>query len=239
MTSRKKRDKSRRRRSSSSTSSSSRKRISRRAKGRGYTNECIMPAPRHDEHNHESCRAVDLKGEYGETQDKECNMYYYIHNGKYYRCRDAGRNKCNKNGRSGLKRVKCSDDSQARLDREDDSLDDELLELVEPSVPRTMNRSRQNNSNASIRTTTTTTRANRKPVTRTSLDNTIDNLSRQNDKYLERQQQLRERLKTGRSRGNVTKQMETLLARQHKMFDLQIKKNEASINNLRRMRRIK
>ena len=210
-----------------------------RARGRGYTNECIMPAPRHDERNHESCRAVDLKGDYGETQDKECNMYYYIHNGKYYRCRDAGRNKCNKNGRSGLKRVKCSDDSQARLDREDDSLDDELLELVEPSVPRTMNRSRQNNSNASIRTTTTTTRANRKPVTRTSLDNTIDNLSRQNDKYLERQQQLRERLKTGRSRGNVTKQMETLLARQHKMFDLQIKKNEASINNLRRMRRIK
>lgn len=226
----KKHDKSRRR---------SKKRNSRRAKGRGYENECIIPAPRHDERNHESCRAVDLKGEYGETQDKECNMYYYIHNGKYYRCRDAGRNKCNKNGRSGLKRVKCSDDSQARLDREDDSLDDELLELVEPSVPRTMNRSRQNNSNASIRTTTTTTRANRKPVTRTSLDNTIDNLSRQNDKYLERQQQLRERLKTGRSRGNVTKQMETLLARQHKMFDLNIKKNEASINNLRRMSRIK
>ena len=226
----KKHDKSRRR-----TSSSGKKRISRRAKGRGYENECIIPAPRHDERNHESCRAVDLKGDYGETQDKECNMYYYIHNGKYYRCRDAGRNKCNKNGRSGLKRVKCSDDSQARLDREDDSLDDELLELVEPSVPRTMNRSRQNNSNASIRTT----RANRKPVTRTSLDNTIDNLSRQNDKYLERQQQLRDRLKTGRSRGNVTKQMETLLARQHKMFDLNIKKNEASINNLRRMSRIK
>ena len=67
------------------------------------------------------------------------------------------------------------------------------------------------------------------------LSKTISNLSRQNDKYRVRQEKLRERLKTGRSRGNVTRQMENMLARQHKMFGVQIKKNEASINNLQRL----
>ena len=181
-----------------------------RARGRGYTNECIMPAPRHDETDHESCRAIDLKGDYGEGEDKECNQYYYIYNGKYYRCRDAGKNKCNKTGRSGMRRAMCSPSAQERLAREDDSLEDELQAVVSPT------RSRQTKS-------------------KTALDATISNLSRQNDKYRERQKQLRERLKTGRSRGNVTRQMENMLARQHKMFDVQIKRNEASINNLQRL----
>ena len=183
-----------------------------RARGRGYTNECIMPAPRHDETDHESCRAIDLKGDYGEGEDKECNQYYYIYNGKYYRCRDAGKNKCNKTGRSGMRRAMCSPSAQERLAREDDSLEDELQAVVSP----TRSRSRQTKS-------------------KTALDATISNLSRQNDKYRERQKQLRERLKTGRSRGNVTRQMENMLARQHKMFDVQIKRNEASINNLQRL----
>jgi len=181
-----------------------------RARGRGYTNECIMPAPRHDETDHESCRAIDLKGDYGEGEDRECNQYYYIYNGKYYRCRDAGKNKCNKTGRSGMRRAICSPSAQERLAREEDSLEDELQAVVSPM------RSRQTKS-------------------KTALDATISNLSRQNDKYRERQEQLRERLKTSRSRGNVTRQMENMLARQHKMFDVQIKRNEASINNLHRL----
>ena len=181
-----------------------------RARGRGYTNECIMPAPRHDETDHESCRAIDLKGDYGEGEDRECNQYYYIYNGKYYRCRDAGKNKCNKTGRSGMRRAICSPSAQERLAREEDSLEDELHAVVSPM------RSRQTKS-------------------KTALDATISNLSRQNDKYRERQEQLRERLKTSRSRGNVTRQMENMLARQHKMFDVQIKRNEASINNLHRL----
>ena len=183
-----------------------------RARGRGYTNECIMPAPRHDETDHESCRAIDLKGDYGEGEDRECNQYYYIYNGKYYRCRDAGKNKCNKTGRSGMRRAMCSPSAQERLAREEDSLEDELQAVVSPA----RSRSRQTKS-------------------KTALDATISNLSRQNDKYRERQEQLRERLKTGRSRGNVTRQMENMLARQHKMFDAQIKRNEASINNLQRL----
>lgn len=190
------------------------KRHHSRARGRGYTNECIMPAPRHDERDHESCRAIDLKGDYGEGEDRECNQYYYIYNGKYYRCRDAGKNKCNKTGRSGIRRVMCSPSSQERLAREEDSLEDELQAVVSPA------RSRQTKS-------------------KTALDATISNLSRQNDKYRERQEQLRERLKTGRSRGNVTRQMENMLARQHKMFGVQIKKNEASINNLKRLSSMK
>ena len=183
-----------------------------RAKGRGYINECIVPAPRHDETEHESCRAIDLKGDYGEGEDKECNQYYYIYNGKYYRCRDAGKNKCNKTGRSGMRRAMCSPSAQERLAREEDSLEDELQQVVSPN--RSLSRQTQS---------------------KTALDATIDNLSRQNDKYRERQEQLRERLKSGRSRGNVTRQMENMMARQHKMFDVQIKKNEASIKNLQRL----
>ena len=115
-------------------------------------------------------------------------------------------------GRSGMRRAMCSSASQERLAREENSLEDELQAVVSPA----RSRSRQTKS-------------------KTALDATISNLSRQNDKYRERQEQLRERLKTGRSRGNVTRQMENMLARQHKMFDVQIKKNEASINNLQRL----
>ena len=208
---RRKKDHSRKRRSRVKRGSRV-KRHHSRSRGRGYTNECIMPAPRHDETHHESCRAIDLKGDYGEGEDRECNQYYYIYNGKYYRCRDAGKNKCNKTGRSGMRRAMCSSASQERLAREENSLEDELQAVVSPA----RSRSRQTKS-------------------KTALDATISNLSRQNDKYRERQEQLRERLKTGRSRGNVTRQMENMLARQHKMFDVQIKKNEASINNLQRL----
>ena len=100
------------------------KKLSRKA--RGYTNECVIPAPSHDRQDKKSCTQIDLQDDYGNTilsdkglsGDKECNMYYYIRNGKYYKCRNYGKNKCNKTGKYHMKRMTCGVDSVNRLKSE-------------------------------------------------------------------------------------------------------------------------
>jgi len=266
------------------------KRTSR--KGRGYSNECVIPAPSHDRQDKESCTQIDLQNDYGDTilsdrgisGDKECNMYYYIHNGKYYRCRNAGKNKCNKTGKYGMKRMSCSLNSVNRIEGENRQLEGELQDLINPSarypsVPRTLPvtsssfpsvpthtpsarvvyptvpthapTSRTSDVRSTLKRTSksrvspprsslapSSSRGTRKmlpPESRKQLATSIDKLVKQNQKYEEKKQELRQRLKDGKSRGNVTKQMERMMAKQHKMFDVQIKRNEAIINNMQRM----
>jgi len=265
------------------------KRSSRKA--RGYSNECIIPAPSHDRQDRDSCRQVDLQDDYGDiilsdkglSGDKECNMYYYIHNGKYYRCRNAGKNKCNKTGKSGMKRMTCGLDSVNRIEDENRELEGELEDLVTPStrypsVPRTLPVTSSSfpsvpshtpsarvvyptvpthaptSITSNVRSTLKRTSKSRVSPPRSlapsssigtrkllplgsriQLATSIDKLVKQNQIYEEKKQELRQRLKDGKSRGNVTKQMERIMARQHKMFDVQIKRNEAMIKNLQRM----
>ncbi len=266
------------------------KRTSRKA--RGYTNECIIPAPSHNRQDKESCRQVDLQDDYGNTMltdkglsgDKECNMYYYIDNGKYYRCRNAGKNKCNKTGKYGMKRMSCRLDTINRIEGENRQLEGELQDLINPSarypsVPRTIHlpsssfpsvpshtpsvrvvypsvpthapTSRTSNVRSTLKRTSksrvspprssmrpSSSRETRKLLpseTRKQLATNIDSLLKQNQKYEGKKQELRQRLKDGKTRGNVTKQMERMMAKQHKMFDVQIKRNEAIVNNLQRM----
>ena len=266
------------------------KRTSR--KGRGYSNECVIPAPSHDRQDKESCTQIDLQNDYGDvilsdrgiSGDKECNMYYYIHNGKYYRCRNAGKNKCNKTGKSGMKRMSCTLDSVNRIEGENRQLQGELQDLINPSarypsVPRTLpvtsssfpsvpshtpsarviypsvpthvpttrtsdvrstlkrtSKSRVSPPRSSLAPSSSRgTRKQLPPESRKQLATSIDKLVKQNQKYEEKKQELRQRLKDGKSRGNVTKQMERMMAKQHKMFDVQIKRNEAIVNNLQRM----
>ena len=126
------------------------KKTFRRGKGI-YLNECIIPAPYHDDKEKESCRQVDLEDDYvdsilndkGLSIDKECNMYFYLQNGKYYRCRNAGKNKCNKTGKYGMKRMTCGVDSVSRIEAENRELERELQDYIKPyarypSVPRTI-----------------------------------------------------------------------------------------------------
>ncbi len=266
------------------------KRTSRKA--RGYTNECIIPAPSHNRQDKESCRQVDLQDDYGNTMltdkglsgDKECNMYYYILTGKYYRCRNAGKNKCNKTGKYGMKRMSCRLDTINRIEGENRQLEGELQDLINPSarypsVPRTIHlpsssfpsvpshtpsvrvvypsvpthapTSRTSNVRSTLKRTSksrvspprssmrpSSSRETRKLLpseTRKQLATNIDSLLKQNQKYEGKKQELRQRLKDGKTRGNVTKQMERMMAKQHKMFDVQIKRNEAIVNNLQRM----
>jgi hypothetical protein len=256
----------------------------RSRKASGYINECIIPAPFDDKERNESCKMINLHDDYGREEldklgitdkDKQCNMYYYIHKGKYYRCRDAGKNKCNKMGRSGLLRSKCKENSVDRIEHENRALEGELRTLIQPaksvklsndvrfpSVP-THDPSLANKfphvpthkpySKTSISPQSNVTR--KQPVTITKraspvnkslssihskkqLTKSIQNLQAQNDKYAKQMEKLRERLKTNRTRGNVTRQMERMVSRQHKMFDIQIKRNEVTIDNLHRLSRI-
>lgn len=264
------------------------KRTSRKA--RGYTNECVIPAPYHDVQEKESCRQVDLQDDYGDTLlsergisgDKECNMYYYIHNGKYYRCRNAGRNKCNKTGKSGMKRMSCSLDSVNKIENEieNEDLEGELQDLINPSarypsvprnipninpiyptvptyspmsnivlpsVPTTNVRSTLKRPTKSLATpsimpvsnmpqSSRTTRKQMPSKNKKQLEMTIDKLVSLNEKYRVKKEELKNKVVP---KGNVTKQMERQMkikiARQNKMYDDQIKKNEAMIKNLTRM----
>lgn len=113
------------------------KRVSR--KGRGYANECIIPAPYNEIKKGESCSIIDLQDDYGDVElpeelrnKKECNMYYYIKDGKYYRCRNGRGKKCNKTGKYGSGRTKCSNESIARIEEGNIPLEAELQELVNP-----------------------------------------------------------------------------------------------------------
>ena len=70
-------------------------------------------------------------------------MYFYLQNGKYYRCRNAGKNKCNKTGKYGMKRMTCGVDSVSRIEAENKELERELQDYINPyatypSVPRTI-----------------------------------------------------------------------------------------------------
>ena len=255
----------------------------RSRKASGYTNECIIPAPFDDKESNESCKMINLQDDYAREEleklgitdsDKQCNMYYYIHKGKYYRCRDAGKNKCNKMGRSGLLRSKCKRNSVDRIEHENRGLEGELRTLFRPaksvklsnevrypsvpthdpslvnkfpSVPTHNPYSKTSNSLRSnvTRKQPVTIKKSASPVNKSlssiqsknQLTKSIQNLQAQNDKYAKQMEKLRERLKTNRTRGNVTRQMERMVARQHKMFDIQIKRNESTIENLRRLSR--
>ena len=68
----------------------------------------------------------------GLSEDKECNIYYYIHNGKYYRCRNAGKNKCNKTGKYGMKRMACRIDSINRIEGENRQLERRITRPHKP-----------------------------------------------------------------------------------------------------------
>ena len=273
-----------------------RKNKKRTRKARGYTNECVIPAPHHDIEEKESCTKIDLEDDYGNTVlmekgisgDKECNMYYYIHNGKYYRCRNAGRNKCNKTGKMGMRRLMCNNISTDRIDSENQLLEGELLDLINPSarypsvprnipninpiypsvptysprsnivlpsVPTTDVRSTLKRPTKSLATPSTimsvsnmpqSSRTTRKQSVKMmpsknkkELETSIDKLVKQNQQYRAKKQELINKLK---SRGNVTKQMERqmkiTIARQNKMYELQIKRNEDMIKNLTRMLQI-
>lgn len=272
-----------------------RKNKKRTRKARGYTNECVIPAPQDDIEEKESCKKIDLQDDYGNSVlmekgisgDKECNMYYYIHNGKYYRCRNAGRNKCNKTGKMGMRRLMCNNISTDRIDSENQLLEGELQDLINPSarypsvprnipninpiyptvpthspmsnivlpsVPTTDVRSTLKRPTKSLATPSTIPVSNMPQSSRTTrkqsvkmmpsknkkqLETTIDKLVNQNQQYRAKKEELTNKVK---SRGNVSKQMERqmkiTIARQNKMYDDQIKKNEAMIKNLTRMSQI-
>lgn len=243
------------------------KRTSR--KGRGYSNECIIPAPFHNRQDRESCRQVDLQDDYGDTVlsdkglsgDKECNMYYYIHNRNYYRCRNAGKNKCNKTGEYGMKRMSCSPNSVNRILDENEQLDRELLDPINPSarfpsvlsytpsaqdvyptvpthpstsrisdVPSTLKRTSKSRVSPP-RSSFAPSSSKRKrmmlsPESIKQLATSIDKLVEKNQEYEQKKQKLHQLLNNGKSRGNVTKQMEIRMAKQYAMIDFQIKKNQ-------------
>lgn len=261
-------------------------------KGKGYSNECVIPAPLHDRQDKDSCTQIDLHNDYGDVilsdrgihGDKECNMYYYIHNGKYYRCRNAGKNKCNKTGKYGMKRMACGLSSVNRIEAENRQLEGELNELMNPfaryprvprtipitsssfpsvpthiptsrviypSVPTHIPTSRKGDVRSTLKIASksrvspprtslapASSRGTRKmlpPESRKQLEISIDKLVKQNKNYEEKKEKFRQRLKDGKNRGNVTRQIERMMAEQHKMFDVKIKRNEAMINNLQRM----
>lgn len=117
-------------------------------KGRGvYDNECLIPVPDkegedfddRDPVNRQSCKAVDLNDDYGDSElppsangKKECNMYYYLYKDNYYRCRKYRGNKCNKTGKFGFGRKKCGANALARLREQDVQVESELDLLVNP-----------------------------------------------------------------------------------------------------------
>lgn len=122
------------------------KRASRKG-GKIYTNECLIPAPDkegeefddRDPVNRQSCKAVDLNDDYGDSElppsanrKKECNMYYYLYKDNYYRCRNYRGNKCNKTGKYGSGRTKCGANALVRLREQDIQAESELDLLVNP-----------------------------------------------------------------------------------------------------------
>ena len=264
------------------------KRVSR--KGRGYVNECIIPAPYNEIKKEDSCSIIDLHDDYGDVElpeelrdKKECNMYYYIKDGKYYRCRNGRGKKCSKTGKFGSGKTKCNSESVARIEEGNMSLEAELQDLVNPmpsvvvlpsvpksfpSVPNTpfnpnlvnrnvtstrsqlprssMPRSSMPRSSMSVSNMPQSSRTTRKQSVKMlptknkkELETTIDRLVKQNQQYTAKKQELINKLK---SRGNVTKQIERqmkiAIARENKMYEAQIKRNEDMINNLTRMLQI-
>lgn len=278
----------------------------RTRKGSGYTNECVIPAPHDDIEEKESCTKIDLQDDYGNavlmekgiSGDKECNMYYYIHNGKYYRCRNAGRNKCNKTGKMRMRRLMCKNDSANRIDSENQLLEGELQDLINPSarypsvprnttnmtpiyptvpthsqmsnivlpsVPTTDIRSTLKRSTKSLTTPSTipvsniplSSRNTRKSLTTpstigvsniphssiTARKHSIQMMPPQNKKELEitisklvnQNQKIAELKKKLGSKRNITKKMERQM---DEMYNRQIKRNEATINNLTRMAQV-
>ena len=75
-----------------------------------------------------------------ETPKKECNMYYYLKNGEYYRCRQNKNDTCNKRGKSGMRLAKCNPSSVDRIKIQDEELE-KLRTLVESKKTRKMSQS--------------------------------------------------------------------------------------------------
>ena len=118
-------------------------------KGRGYKHECLFPTPEtHENTGKDSCTLIDLNDSYGAQEleklgvegNKECNMYYYLDNGVFYRCRNKNKSgtKCNKRGAFGSGKIKCSTSSVERIKQDEPQLLSELEELINRSQSRTM-----------------------------------------------------------------------------------------------------
>lgn len=121
-------------------------RRSRRAtrKGRGYQNECLFPTPETRGNNkNDSCSLIDLNDTYGLTEmedlgvegNKQCNMFYYLDNGNFYRCRNRNKSgtKCNKRGAYSSGKIKCGPAAVQRIKAEEPPLLAELEELMRQS----------------------------------------------------------------------------------------------------------
>ena len=119
-------------------------------KGKGYEHECLFPTPEtRGDNEKDSCSLINLNDTYGTKElgiegKNQCNMYYYVDNENYYRCRNSNKSgtRCNKRGAYGSGKVKCSIDSVNRIKDENIELEGELQDLINPyarypSVPVT------------------------------------------------------------------------------------------------------
>ncbi len=121
------------------------KRNSNSRKGRGYKHECLFPTPEtHESTGKDSCSLIDLNDMYGSSElenlgiegKNQCNMYYYLDNGNYYRCRNSNKSgtRCNKRGAYGSGKVKCGNSAIERIKVEEPGLLTELNELMSNSA---------------------------------------------------------------------------------------------------------
>tara|TARA_A100001035_G_C27731830_1_gene477130 strand:- start:122 stop:934 length:813 start_codon:yes stop_codon:yes gene_type:complete len=238
------------------------KRVSR--KGRGYVNECIIPAPYNEIKQEDSCSIIDLQDDYGDVElpeelrgKKECNMYYYIKDGKYYRCRNGRGKKCSKTGKFGSGKTKCNNESVARLEEGNIPLEAILQELVNPmpsvvvlpsvpksfpSVPNTP--VNPNLVNRNVTSTRSQLPRSSMPGSTASLNMPTANIAiSQLDRAIKQQENLNQKimarklkLDTDSEKPRITKNMQAQMKRMSRKLELDYKRNERAIKNLTQKR---
>ena len=239
------------------------KRVSR--KGRGYANECIIPAPYNEIKQGDSCSIIDLHDDYGDLElpeelrdKKECNMYYYIKDGKYYRCRNGRGKKCSKTGKFGSGRTKCNSESVARIEEGNIPLEAELQELVNPmpsvvvlpSVPKSFPSVPNTPFNPNLvnrNVTSTRSQLPRSSMPRSSMPRstvpTANLAISQLDRAIQLQENLNQKimarklkLDTDSEKPRITRNMQTQMKRMSRKLELDYKRNERAIKNLTQKR---